>query len=123
MSNGPGLNPQAQQLIPYTGFYIVDSATNAFVMVDTHEVWTASSTGGQATIEYFGTITLCPDGKSSNKFDVGTAATFDGTTLIVPNGQGGAFATLTFSATSSGMSLTGTMGSATVTGVTPFGPV
>lgn len=123
MSNGPDQNSQAQALIPYTGFYIVDPTTNAFVMVDTHEVWTASPTGGAPTTDYFGTITLSPDGVNSNKFEIGDGAKFDGTTLIVPDGQGGAFATLTFGRTSTGVSVQGTMGTAQVSGVTPFGPV
>ncbi len=121
MSSAPGQTSQAQALIPYTGFYVVDATTNAFVMVDTHEVWTASPTGGQS--QYFGTITLCPDGVTSNKFEIGGGASFDGTTLTVSDGQGGAAATLSFSSTSSGVSLSGTLYGAQVKGTTPFGPV
>lgn len=123
MSNGAGQVSQAQALIPYTGFYIVDPTTNAFVMIDTHEVWTASPTGGQPTSEYFGTITLSPDGVNSNKFEIGAGATFDGVNLIVSDGQGGASADLTFGNTGSQVSLKGTMYGAPVSGVTPFGPV
>lgn len=117
MSSAPGQTSQAQALIPYTGFYVVDPTTNAFVMVDTHEVWT----DGQS--EYFGTITLCPDGVTSNKYEIGSGASFEGATLTVPDGQGGATAILTFSSTSSGVTLSGTLGGAQVQGTTPFGPV
>lgn len=123
MSSSPGQNSQAQALIPYTGFYIVDATTNAFVMVDTHEVWAASQTGGQGTSEYFGTITLCPDGVTSNKYEIGSGASFDGTTLTIPDGQGGATATLSFASTTSGVSISGTIDGAQVAGTTPFGPV
>lgn len=115
--------PQAQALIPFTGFYTLDPTINSFVMVDTHEVWTASQTGGEPSIEYFGTVTLSPDGIGSGKFEIGAGASFDGTNLVVPQVGDGMWADLTFGTSPSGVTVSGVMSGVRVSGTTPFGPV
>ena len=114
---------QAQALIPYTGFYLLDPILGSFVMVDTHEVWKTPSTGNQATNQYFGTITLCQDGKSSSKFALGDGATFIGRNLVIDDSAGVRVADLTFESASGLGCLGGTVHGVKVTGDSPFGPV
>ena len=121
MSTGSSQQSPAYALIPFTGYYSLDAQAGSFLMVDTHEECTISPAGGSLTCEYFGKITLSPDGKTSEVFPLGTGCTFDGNTLLINVGE--TLAKLTFSNTSGTSSVSGTINDNPAAGSTPFGPV
>ena len=112
----------AQALVPYTGYYTIDGGSGAFVMVDPY--MTVASAPGKAPVNtYLAKITVSTDGLNSTVYQVGIDCSFDGKTLLIPDGVGVPIANLSFDNSASPTKLSGKLGTTPVAGSSPFGTV
>jgi len=116
---------QDQAMIPFTGYYTLDAATGAFVMVDSNKRWAVNPAGGDPIVEYTAVVTISPDGQVSNKYPLGVNCAFIDNVLSITDANGDIEATLTFSppTATEGCAVQGTIGTTTVSGTTPFAPI
>ncbi len=124
MSDAPTTESPAQEMVPYTGFYPLnpsaDVPAGAFVLVDTS--FSAVSIAGIGTSKaYLAQISISTDGKTSTVYTMDDC-TFADSVLTITSG-GNPVATLTFASASGVTSLSGKIGTTTVSGTTPFAPI
>ncbi|HEX8572998.1 MAG TPA: hypothetical protein VF759_09615 [Allosphingosinicella sp.] len=112
---------QAEALIPFTGYYTLDSALGSFVAVETRSNWQAGASA--PTIEYEATIAISSDGQTSEQYSLGPNCSFEFNQLLITDPAGDTIADLSFSNEGGLGSLQGMVAGSQVTGTTPFGPV
>jgi hypothetical protein len=77
----------ARGLIPFTGYYGIDTAAGAFFSIDTTEIyfkWPRTQEGTLLTLSKI-TVNVSLDGKVSTSYPFDSSTSFDGQTLIIPN--------------------------------------
>lgn len=123
MGNSSNTNT-AEQLVPFAGFYTLDTGGGSFFLVDTSFIYQIND-AGVAGITHAATITICMDGKSSSVYDFASCCTFDsGNLTVAGDGKQVADVNLYKDYTNGNISaLRGTINGTNVTGVTPFNPV
>jgi hypothetical protein len=122
MTNGLASESSAQGLVQFTGYYALDAASGAFVMVATDLAWQGIDPASPPTT-YSATITISTDGKTSQTYALGQDCTFEAGRLKITGADGSAIADLIFSEQGRVCSMQGTIGGNAVAGSTPFGPV
>jgi hypothetical protein len=115
------MDSSAQALVPFTGYYALDAA-GAFVIVDTTLAWQGSQDRSPPT-SYSAKITISPDGKTSQTYDLGQNCTFDSGQLKIADPAGGMVADLTFTQAQGVCSMQGTINGNAAAGTTPFAPI
>jgi len=113
----------AQAIIPFTGYYTLDPNVGSFVAVNTTSVWAAAEGKAAPSIEYAATISISSDGQTSQTYTLGQDCSFEDDQLLIKDAAGGTIADLAFSEEAGVCSLAGTIGTATVSGSTPFAPI
>ncbi|NHN27737.1 hypothetical protein FIA58_018805 [Flavobacterium jejuense] len=88
-------NADTLKLIPFNGYYTLDSATGAFFAIDTNMVITPTTTEPQYDLS----LLISLDGTTSKRYKF--TGTFDGNQLLQDNAEEGLGLSLTFSRNSS----------------------
>jgi hypothetical protein len=120
----PSSSSDTRALIPFTGYYAISSGSNAFLSIDTSELYITHEITKKITVSLTLpaiTINVSLHGETPKSYPFDSSCSFDGKTLIIPNvltldltrvNEGGPLATLS-----------GTINDASVTGSTYFNPV
>jgi hypothetical protein len=80
----------AAALVPFSGYYGLDNAPNAFFSIDTSQHGINYRYSPHITISLSVpviTINVCVDGVTSQSYEFDDGGSFDGTTLIIPQAQ------------------------------------
>ena len=114
------LSSDASALVPFTGYYSLNTSPGAFISIDTTQVYV--SLFNPSWVFNVVNLSISTDGTSAKSYKFDSTCSFDGTTLSIPSAD----LTLTLTrAYSDGVltTFTGTLGSASVSGNTRFNPV
>lgn len=87
-------NIDTPKLIPFNGYYTLDSAPGAFFAIDTNMIIRPSITNSESKSEYLLSLLISLDGKTSNRYAF--TGTFDGSNLVQKWTVGGLDINLTF---------------------------
>lgn len=113
----------AKELIPFSGYYPLSITAGAFFSLDTNMKYGMPDGELEPVITYNAAVTISIDGATSSQFACSDAWRLEGENLIIPDGNGGILANLTFNSETSKTSVSGTIAGNQIAGTTPFGPV
>lgn len=110
------------QLVPFTGYYSMSIAPGAFLSIDTTDVPSSTQPIFPVPTSPTITVSVSMDGKTSSTYPFTGSASFDGSTLHIPDGKIKLQLTRNYD-DGRLVSFTGTIDSKTVNGSTYYNPV
>lgn len=123
MSSDSASPSPVKQLLPFTGYYTLDSGVGNFLLIDTNLIYMLQDDGPSFVLT--ATVTLHGDEQPSAVFDFDTCCTFENDNLTVTLQGAKIVDVRLYKDYSNGNSsaLEGTIGATKVKGVTPFSPI